>query len=120
MPDLDRGFPDVIFIQFFFSHCGVILSALYLLVRGRVKLTPGSVWRAFLFTNLYALVAGLVNWRFGMNFGYLAGKPARPSVLDLFGPWPYYLIAEEFFALGVFFVCYGAGRLIDRYAGRQT
>ena len=89
-PDLVGGFPGYAWITFFLGHCTVVLSAVYLLVRGRVTITTRSVWRVWIISNLYAGVAGLVNWRLGTNFGYLAAKPDHPSLLDTLGPWPYY------------------------------
>jgi len=115
-PDLWTGFPSFQFCQFFFSHCAVILSAVYLTVRGRFCLSGGSVLRAFIATNLYAGAVGLFNWRYGLNFGYLAAKPGHPSILDLFGPWPYYILGEEFLTLGLFTLCYVLARGIDRLA----
>ena len=116
-PDLAQGFPSFQFCQFFLGHCAVILSAVYLAVRGRVRLGVSSVWKAWIVTNLYAGVAGLINWRFGLNLGYLAAKPRVPTVLNFFGPWPYYIIGMEFLAIGLFFLCSGFARLIDRFAG---
>lgn len=116
-PDLSVGFPSYPWIHFFLGHCGIALSALYLAVRGRVRLTLGSVWRVFAISNLYVMAAVVANWRLGTNFGYLAGKPAQPSLLDYLGPWPYYIGSLEVVALGLFFCCLGLSRLIDRRAG---
>lgn len=104
-PDLQAGFPDVWCVKFFLTHCGVILSVVYLAASGRIHPRPGAIWRAWLMTNLYAVVAGAVNWRFGTNYGYLAHKPLQPSLLDYFGPWPWYIIGMEVAALAVFALC---------------
>jgi len=117
-PDLREGFPSFPWASFFFGHCGVVLGAVYLLARSYTKVTVVSVWRAWLFTNLYALVIGFVNWRLGTNFGYLARKPEHPSLLDYLGPWPYYIFWAELVALGLFFLCYAFGRKLERSASQ--
>ncbi|MCM8775582.1 MAG: TIGR02206 family membrane protein [Candidatus Omnitrophica bacterium] len=113
-PALTSGLPDYVCVQFFLSHCTVVLSAIYLAVKGMLHLSRGSVLRAWLMANVYAGVVGVINWRFGMNLGFLAAKPDPPSLLDYLGPWPYYIFWEEFVALGLFFICFLFARLIDR------
>ena len=39
----------------------------------------------------YALAVGAFNAVFGTNYMYLCQKPRNASVLDLLGPWPFYL-----------------------------
>ena len=108
------GFPSYWCIKFFASHGGIILSAVYLGVTGRVGLTHRAVWQVFGLTNAYAAVVGVVNWVFEANYGYLARKPMQPSLLDSFGPWPYYLIGMEVAAIALLYLCYAPFALSRR------
>jgi hypothetical integral membrane protein (TIGR02206 family) len=101
-------------MSFFLLHLGVVLSAVYLVVRGHLVLRSASVGRAWCATNAYAVVAGILNWQLGANFGFLARKPVNPSILDYLGPWPYYILACEGIALALFGLCYGFARLVQR------
>ena len=112
-PILVMAFPHVTYFQFFFSHGAVILGAVYIAIRGRVLFTAFSIFRVWVAINIYAGIVGLVNWRLGTNYGFLAAKPDRPSILDFFGPWPYYIIGEEFLAIAIFALCYGFGRFLE-------
>jgi len=119
-PDLHDPFPGYWWMTFFLGHCGVVLGVVYLTVTGRVEPTLRSVWRAWLLTNLYAAVVGLVNWRFGTNYGYLAHKPMQPSLLDYLGPWPYYIVGMEIAALLSLILLYVPFSLARRAAWRAT
>jgi len=103
-PDLADGFPSWEFLQFFWSHGGILLGIVFLVARPGFRAEPGAVARMFAAVNVYALVVGTLNWIFGWNYGYLCGKPARPSLLDLLGPWPWYLLSLEGVALGSFWL----------------
>lgn len=105
-PDVRRSFPDYWWITFFITHGGVVCSAVYFAVTGRVRPTIRSVWYVFGVSNVYVLVAGVLNAIYGTNYGYLAHKPSQPSLLDYFGPWPYYIGVLEVAALGLFFLAY--------------
>jgi hypothetical integral membrane protein (TIGR02206 family) len=107
-------------VKFFVTHCGVVLSVIYLAVTGRVAPTQRSIWRVWALTNVYAAIAGLVNWTFGTNYGYLASKPTQPSLLDYFGPWPWYILVMEAVALASFYLCYAPWALAMRYARPRT
>ncbi|OGB92996.1 MAG: hypothetical protein A2Z31_07800 [candidate division NC10 bacterium RBG_16_65_8] len=115
-PDLAQAFPSFRWISFFLLHCGVMLSAVYLAVRGHLVLRPASIRRAWFATNAYAAVAGFLNWQLGANFGFLARKPVNPSILDYLGPWPYYILACEGIALALFALCYGFARVVEHRA----
>ena len=119
-PDLTHGFPSYPWLVFFLGHGGVVASALYLLVRGHVSLTRASVWRVWLVSNGYVVMAGLMNGWLGTNYGYLARKPAHPSLLDVLGPWPFYILSVELIALVLFWCGVGLSRWIDTRANRPV
>jgi hypothetical integral membrane protein (TIGR02206 family) len=113
-PDLRQGFPDFWWLKFFLGHSLVVLSAVYLAATGRVAAGHAGVWRAWGWTNAYALAVGALNAAWGTNYGYLARKPSQPSLLDYFGPWPYYILVMEAAALASFYLYAGLLRLGPR------
>ena len=105
-PDLAAALPSWPAIAFFVAHGGVVASVLFLVLSGALRPGPGSWWRAFLWVNAYAAVVGAVNAIFGTNYFYLCEKPRAPSLLDLLGPWPWYVVAGEGVALALFALLY--------------
>lgn len=101
-PDVRRGFPDRGFLLFFGFHGVVVVAAAVVTFGLGIRPAPGAAWRAFLLTNAYAAVVGLVNLALGTNFLYLRTKPAAPTLLDWLGPWPVYLLSAEALALALF------------------
>lgn len=105
-PDTREVFPSVLFLSFFVSHCGIIVGVLFLTWGLGRRPGPGSVWRALGWSQVYLLCAGTTNWLLGTNFGYLARKPANPSLLDFFAPWPWYVLELEGLALLLYGLLY--------------
>jgi hypothetical integral membrane protein (TIGR02206 family) len=104
-PDLPFNFPDPRFITFFISHCGLIVAAIYIIFGRREELTWQSVWRVFGWSQIYLIAVLVINKLISANYGYLLAKPKNPSLLDYFGPWPFYLLVIEAMAL-LFFILY--------------
>jgi hypothetical integral membrane protein (TIGR02206 family) len=103
-PDLGQGFPSWDFILFFWGH-GVTLLAIIFFISGReFKPGKGSIVRVMIALNVYALIVGTINAIMGWNYGYLCQKPSRPSLFDLMGPWPWYLLSTEVIALVIFLI----------------
>jgi hypothetical integral membrane protein (TIGR02206 family) len=105
-PDLWETFPSFSTVQFFIAHGLVVITVLYLIWSGQARPRRVSVWRALLALNIFAGFAGTFNFVFRTNYMYLRNKPENPSVLDYFGPWPWYLAVSEVFALALFVLLY--------------
>ncbi|WP_435922257.1 YwaF family protein [Paenibacillus sp. DYY-L-2] len=105
-PNLAYGFPHFRFFQFFIAHSAIILAPLYMTWIEQVKPSWKSVWKTMLFLNVVALAVGLLNAAIGANYMFLLHKPDTPSILDMLGPYPFYLLAEEAIALLIFTVMY--------------
>jgi hypothetical integral membrane protein (TIGR02206 family) len=102
MPDVDRGFPDARCASFFALHGVVAISAAAVAFGMGVRPRPGANWRVFWFTNVYAAVIAVIDWTAGENFLYLRAKPSQPSILDVMGPWPWYILAADALAWLIF------------------
>jgi hypothetical integral membrane protein (TIGR02206 family) len=105
-PNLWEPFPSFPTIQFFIAHGLTLAGVLYLLWSDQARPRPGSVGRAMLFVNLWAGVAGAADWAFKTDFMYLRAKPGNASLLDLLGPWPWYILSGEAVAFCLFLLLY--------------
>ena len=103
-PDLQFGFPHPSFLVFFFHHGGVVVAACYIVIGLNFRPRPGALWRVFLWTQFYAVVAGLTDFFLGANYGYLRAKPEKGSLLDYMGTWPWYILVLEVICLLLFVV----------------
>ncbi|MGH3912601.1 MAG: TIGR02206 family membrane protein, partial [Pseudonocardiaceae bacterium] len=87
-------FPALEFIMFFGMHCLVVWAAVYL--TWGVGLRPD--WRGYRIAVLATITWGVVMFVFndaaGTNYGFLNAKPPTGSLLDVLGPWPWYLLSE--------------------------
>jgi hypothetical integral membrane protein (TIGR02206 family) len=115
-PDLPFGFPSLSYVTFFIGHGLVIVGVLYAVVVMGLRPTLASVGRAVLATLAYAALITPLNMALGANYLYLRHKPEGASLMDYFGPWPWYL----FVLLGVgavtFMLCYAPFAVIEHRA----
>ena len=103
-PDVQDQFPGYLFLQYFIAHGAIVAAALFLVVGLRITPRHGSVARVVALTlGLAALDAG-VNLITGGNYMYLRHTPGVASLLDLMGPWPWYILAAAGLAV-VIFLC---------------
>ncbi len=101
-PNLAYAYPHFRFIQFFAAHAAIILSALYMIWIERFRATWRTLLSAMLTLNVIALAVYLIDRLLDANYMFLRGKPDTPSVLDMFGDYPWYILAEEALALLTF------------------
>ena len=105
-PDLLFGFPQFRFLQFFIDHFLLILGPLIMIWLYAYKITFFSLIKAFLTINLIAAIVFIINLLIDANYMFLIHKPRSTSLLDILGPYPYYLIALEGIVIIVFFILY--------------
>lgn len=87
-------FPSLQFLSFFSLHSLVVWAAVYL--TWGVGLRPD--WRSYRTAVGTTLSWGVVMFVFNSladtNYGFLNTKPAVESLLNMLGPWPWYLLSE--------------------------
>lgn len=99
-PDLTiYGFPHFRFLEFITLHGAIIIAVVYMTAVEGFRPTWKSLPRVFIITNLYWLFCAWVNNQIGSNYLYTRGKLPTPSLLDVLGPYPWYLLSME--ALGI-------------------
>lgn len=100
------GFPHYTYYYFFIAHGGIIIACLYMTWVVGFRPTLGSLGRTMLYLNLLLLPVALVNKLTEGNYMFIARKPSDPSLIDMLGPWPWYLVSMELVALAVFALLY--------------
>jgi hypothetical integral membrane protein (TIGR02206 family) len=84
-------FPHYEFLGFWGIHLLVVWAAIYLTWGRRMRPT----WHSYRFVVVVTLVWAAVTFMFnriaGTDYGFLNGKPATASLLDVLGPWPVYI-----------------------------
>ena len=93
-PSLTDLFPHPQYFMFWGMHFFTVWAAVYLTFGLNVR--PN--WRSYRFavatTAGWAVTVMTFNALTGTNYGYLNRKPAVGTLLDLFGPWPAYVVVE--------------------------
>jgi hypothetical integral membrane protein (TIGR02206 family) len=119
-PDLALGFPSAAFLYFFVGHGLVVIGVVYATLALRLRPYPASILRVAAITLALAASVFVLNLILGTNFMYLMAKPVQPSLLDWFGPWPWYLGGLVATALLTFFVLYLPWIFIDLRRSSQS
>jgi hypothetical integral membrane protein (TIGR02206 family) len=101
-PEVLYAFPDWRFVVFFLMHGLTVIAAAVLTFGFGCRPRPGAPWRAFGLTLAYAAGVALLDLLLDANFLYLRAKPVTPTLLDRFGPWPWYLVVSAAIGLVLF------------------
>ena len=104
-PQLDVGYPQYRFFQYFIMHGGIVAAALFATWGLGMRPTKRSVLRVFVLLNLMAIVATGINLMLGTNYMFLSQPPVTKSPF-FFAPWPWYLLILEGMALILFFLLF--------------
>ena len=70
-PDLNVGFPHLVFFQYVIGHVGIVVAALFLVIGMRIAPRARSVIRVLAITAGYTAVVGIVDGVTGANYMFL-------------------------------------------------
>lgn len=102
-PDVQGHYPGYLFLQYFIAHGAIVAAALFLVVGLRITPRRGAVPRVVALTLALAALDAGVNLATGGNYMYLRYPPGVANLLDLMGPWPWYIFAAAGLAVVIFF-----------------
>lgn len=105
-PDLNFGFPQYRYIQFFLDHLLLLISPLMMIWLYGYSITRKSLLKSLITLNAIAGIVFVVNILSSANYMFLREKPSAGSLLDFLGPYPYYILALEFVTIIIFFILY--------------
>lgn len=105
-PNLTESATIFLTVQFFMDHGLIVAGVLYLVWSRQARPRPGSVLRAMLFVNLFAVLVGSFNAIYKTNYMFLRIKPDTVSLLDYMGPWPLYILSGEVVGFVLFQLLY--------------
>ncbi len=98
-PDLASTFPSVYYFTYFAYHVGAIAGACFLVLGCHCYPRPGAVPRVFAATLACTAIAALGDALTGGNYMFLSEKPEHSSLLNVMGPWPWYIASTVVLAL---------------------
>lgn len=113
-PTLREGFPNYIFLKYWYIHAGLVTFALYSVFVYKFHPTLKSVFISFGILQIYIVSMFAINSLLGSNYFYTNHKPAAASALDFFGEYPKYIIFVEIFMIPYFLLFYLPFYLAER------
>ncbi len=108
------GLPHFRAIQTLAAHGMIVIAMVYMTAIEGFRPSLSSVWKTMLAANVYLVFVTMVNFQLGSNYMFTIRKPDSASILDLMGPWPWYILAAEFVALFLFLALYAPFAWSDR------
>jgi len=103
-PDISDHWPSYPYIQYFVQHGGIPCAALFLVIGLRIAPSTWAVARVYALTFGLLLLDALVNLWTNGDYMYLRRPPGVNNLLDLMGPWPWYIVGGAVLALVLFLI----------------
>lgn len=101
-PVLDLGFPHFRYFHFFYTHVGIVVTALYFTWIKGYRPTFKGIIKTIVALNVLAPIIFAVNILVHGNYMFLRTKPTNGSLLDFLGPYPWYIVSLEIVAFLIF------------------
>ena len=116
-PVLDVNFPHFRFFHFFYTHFGIIATALYFTWVKGYRPSIHGIMKTMVALNLLLPIILFANKLFDANYMFLRKKPVNGSLLDFLGPYPWYIVSLELVAFVIFILLWLAFR---EYRGKAN
>lgn len=91
-PDLPRTLSSLLVFQYTLGHLVIISAAIYLVVGLKLYPRRYSAMKSYIVTIAYTVFTAWTDWMTGGNYMFLKRRPHSWSILNLFGPWPWYIV----------------------------
>jgi hypothetical integral membrane protein (TIGR02206 family) len=114
------GLPHFRAFQTLIVHGTLVLIPIYMTAVEGYRPTWASFKRVAIGGNIYMAFVFVMNKILDSNFMFLMRKPDTASLMDVLGPWPWYLISLEVVAFLVFLLLYLPFIVRDARAKRKT
>ena len=105
-PEFTSGTTGLLYVEYFISHGGIILSAIYLTIILGMRPRQGSWWKVWLYSQILLPIIGGFNWILDANYMYLCEAPIVKNPFIFTTNWPWYLLGIEIIALLHFIIIY--------------
>lgn len=103
-PELDRNFPAAEFFRYFLMHGGIVITVFCTILFFNIKIGWKDLVNAVLYAQVYLVFIHVFNQATGSNYSYTVQKPYSATILDYFGPWPWYIVWGELLMVILFVI----------------
>jgi hypothetical integral membrane protein (TIGR02206 family) len=112
-------FPHIRFLVAIVSHGTMVTAALYMTAIEGFRPTWKSLRNTIIVLNIYVVPVFVLNSFIGSNYLFISRKPDTASLIDVLGPWPWYILSLEAMGLAIFLLLYLPFAIKDRLAERS-
>ena len=113
-PELEDGFPSFNYFRYFIMHAGIVTAVIYSVMIWKIRIGWRDFLNAILFAQVYIVTVHLINIVLKSNYSYTMEKPESATIMDLMGPWPWYILTGELVMIVLFLL------LMIPFAGKET
>jgi hypothetical integral membrane protein (TIGR02206 family) len=103
-PVLDMNFPHFRYFHFFYTHIGIVVTALYFAWVKGYRPTFKGIIKTMVALNVLLPIVFAINVFLQGNYMFLRMKPTNGSLLDFLGPYPWYILSLEIVAILIFII----------------
>lgn len=105
-PDIPFNFGHWEYNLYWVYHLMLIVSIIYAALVYKLDIKWRDYWNAVLATIVFTIFSIGVNFMLKANYNYLSEKPPMETILDLMGPWPWYILVVYLLMFFLFFLAF--------------